>query len=217
MLGYLGVGVDGKVEGRERGGGVGMESKGKGRTGGRKGRILATIFLFFVRDARQHKPTYPSLPPSLPPSLQVALDFHRLRDRAPYLFLSPALNKFYYALMGLRDFFVRSCKNLPEKVELWCDGKQVVLPPQTESFIVLNINSHAGGVELWPEYSMGGGMEGWVGREGGREGGREEGREGGREKATTLWRDLAWVLQKPSRSSTPSIVRSLRRRHLILL
>ncbi|KAM3571522.1 hypothetical protein VYU27_006429, partial [Nannochloropsis oceanica] len=91
---------------------------------------------------------------------KVALDFHRLRDRAPYLFLSPALNKFYYALMGLRDFFVRSCKNLPEKVELWCDGKQVVLPPQTESFIVLNINSHAGGVELWPEYSMGGGMEG---------------------------------------------------------
>ena len=101
----------------------------------------------------------PSLPPSLPSS-QVALDFHKLRDRAPYLFLSPALNKFYYALMGLRDFFVRSCKNLPEKVELWCDGTQVILPPQTESFIVLNINSHAGGVELWPEYPMGGGMEG---------------------------------------------------------
>ncbi|EWM25229.1 diacylglycerol kinase [Nannochloropsis gaditana] len=91
---------------------------------------------------------------------KVALDFHKLRDRAPYLFLSPTLNKFYYALMGLRDFFVRSCKNLPDKVELWCDGKPIVLPPQTESFIVLNINSHAGGVELWPEYLMGGGMEG---------------------------------------------------------
>jgi diacylglycerol kinase (ATP) len=85
---------------------------------------------------------------------KVALDFHKLRDRAPFLFLSPALNKFYYALMGVRDFFVRSCKNLPEKVELWCDGRPIILPPQTESFIVLNINSHAGGVELWPEYPL---------------------------------------------------------------
>lgn len=46
---------------------------------------------------------------------------------------------------------IRSCKNLPEKVELWCDGQLVPLPPLTESFIVLNINSHAGGVQLWPE------------------------------------------------------------------
>jgi hypothetical protein len=46
---------------------------------------------------------------------------------------------------------VRSCKNLPEKVDIWVDGKPLVLPPLTESFIILNINSHAGGVELWPD------------------------------------------------------------------
>lgn len=83
--------------------------------------------------------------------VQVALDFHRLRDKCPWLFFSPTINKAIYGLMGLTDFFVRSCKNLPDKVELFADGKQVFLPPLTESFIILNINSHAGGVQLWPE------------------------------------------------------------------
>jgi hypothetical protein len=81
----------------------------------------------------------------------VALDFQGLRDRAPWMFLSPAFNKFLYGLLGLRDLFVRSCKDLPDKVELWCDGRLVQLPPHTESFIILNINSHAGGCELWPD------------------------------------------------------------------
>ena len=47
---------------------------------------------------------------------QVALDFHKLRERAPFLFVSPALNKVYYALMGLKDFFWRC---VPREMGSW--------------------------------------------------------------------------------------------------
>jgi hypothetical protein len=39
--------------------------------------------------------------------VQVALDFHRLRERVPGLFFSPFVNKVIYGLMGVRDLIVR--------------------------------------------------------------------------------------------------------------
>lgn len=58
----------------------------------------------------------PNKPPNKPTNTQtnqkVALDFHKLRERAPFLFVSPALNKVYYALMGLKDFFWRCVLSL---------------------------------------------------------------------------------------------------------
>lgn len=38
---------------------------------------------------------------------QVALDFHRLREKCPWLFVSPTMNKVIYGLMGLHDVFAR--------------------------------------------------------------------------------------------------------------
>lgn len=42
----------------------------------------------------------------------------------------------------------RECKNLDKNLEVYLDGKRVVLP-SIESIVILNIPSWAAGVDLW--------------------------------------------------------------------
>ncbi|KAF4148478.1 Diacylglycerol kinase accessory domain [Phytophthora infestans] len=80
---------------------------------------------------------------------QVALEFHEQRERSPGLFMSQFVNKLWYSQFGAKNFLVRTCAGLPEKIILVCDGKRIPLPVGTEGVILLNINSYGGGSKLW--------------------------------------------------------------------
>lgn len=80
---------------------------------------------------------------------QVALEFHEQRERSPGLFMSQFVNKLWYSQFGAKNFIVRTCAGLPEKIDLVCDGKRIALPEGTEGVILLNINSYGGGSKLW--------------------------------------------------------------------
>ncbi|ETN12411.1 hypothetical protein PPTG_09249 [Phytophthora nicotianae INRA-310] len=80
---------------------------------------------------------------------QVALEFHEQRERSPGLFMSQFVNKLWYSQFGAKNFLVRTCAGLPEKIVLVCDGKRIMLPVGTEGVILLNINSYGGGSKLW--------------------------------------------------------------------
>ncbi|RLN50096.1 hypothetical protein BBJ28_00008248 [Nothophytophthora sp. Chile5] len=84
---------------------------------------------------------------------QVALEFHEQRERSPELFMSQFVNKLWYSQFGAKNFLVRTCAGLPEKMELVCDGKRITLPEGTEGVILLNINSYGGGSKLWHDDS----------------------------------------------------------------
>ncbi|KAI9914173.1 hypothetical protein PsorP6_004943 [Peronosclerospora sorghi] len=84
---------------------------------------------------------------------QVALEFHEQRERSPGLFMSQFVNKLWYSQFGAKNFLVRTCAGLAEKIRLECDGKRIALPPGTEGVILLNINSYGGGAKLWHENS----------------------------------------------------------------
>ncbi|KAG7386213.1 hypothetical protein PHYPSEUDO_000534 [Phytophthora pseudosyringae] len=84
---------------------------------------------------------------------QVALEFHEQRERSPGLFMSQFVNKLWYSQFGAKNFLVRTCAGLPEKIVLVCDGKRITLPEGTEGVILLNINSYGGGSKLWHDDS----------------------------------------------------------------
>jgi Diacylglycerol kinase accessory domain len=80
---------------------------------------------------------------------QVALEFHEMRNAKPGLFFSRIVNKAVYAATGARNIISRNCKDLGSSLKLECDGTVAAVPDDTESIIVLNINSYAGGAKLW--------------------------------------------------------------------
>jgi diacylglycerol kinase (ATP) len=80
---------------------------------------------------------------------QVALEFHEQRERSPGLFMSQFVNKLWYSQFGAKNFLVRTCAGLPNKITLVCDGRRIALPEGTEGVILLNINSYGGGSKLW--------------------------------------------------------------------
>ncbi|RLN51514.1 hypothetical protein BBJ29_002276 [Phytophthora kernoviae] len=84
---------------------------------------------------------------------QVALEFHEQRERSPGLFMSQFVNKLWYSQFGAKNFLVRTCAGLPDKISLVCDGKRIMLPEGTEGVILLNINSYGGGSKLWHDDS----------------------------------------------------------------
>ncbi|CAG9462835.1 unnamed protein product [Pedinophyceae sp. YPF-701] len=82
-----------------------------------------------------------------------ALGFSWLRSHSPIksIFKSRAINRLAYGLVGAADHFslARSCGDLPSVVTLEVDGRVVDIPEEAEGIIVLNIDSHAGGVDMW--------------------------------------------------------------------
>jgi Diacylglycerol kinase accessory domain len=72
-----------------------------------------------------------------------------MRNAKPGLFFSRIVNKAVYAATGARNIISRNCKDLGSSLKLECDGQVAAVPDDTESIIVLNINSYAGGAKLW--------------------------------------------------------------------
>ena len=83
----------------------------------------------------------------------VTLGFHTLRQKVPALFFSRWVNKLWYGMIGLRTLLLGWSRDLSECCQLICDGKLIKIPPGTQSIIILNINSYAGGMRMWPEAS----------------------------------------------------------------
>lgn len=85
----------------------------------------------------------------------VTLDFHRMRAQWPRLFFSRLMNKVWYTVIGFREAWRRRSPKLAHKICLRCDGRVVELPPAAEGVIILNVNSHLGGVDHWGKSDSG--------------------------------------------------------------
>ena len=81
----------------------------------------------------------------------VTLGFHTLRQKVPALFFSRWVNKIWYGMISLRTFLLGWSRDLSLCCQLVCDGKVITIPPGTQSIIMLNINSYAGGMKMWPD------------------------------------------------------------------
>ena len=81
----------------------------------------------------------------------VTLGFHTLRQKVPALFFSRWVNKMWYGMIGVRTLLSGWSRDLSACCQLICDGKVVKIPPGTQSIIILNINSYAGGMKMWPD------------------------------------------------------------------
>ena len=66
-----------------------------------------------------------------------ALTFHRVRDHAPWMFVSAATNKILYGVFGAVDFVSHSCRGLlANHVRVVADGRVVKLPKYAEGVIL---------------------------------------------------------------------------------
>ena len=81
----------------------------------------------------------------------VTLGFHSLRQKVPALFFSRWINKIWYGMISLRTFLLGWSRDLSLCCQLVCDGRVIIIPPGTQSIIMLNINSYAGGMKMWPD------------------------------------------------------------------
>lgn len=79
----------------------------------------------------------------------VSIAFDHMRHKLPGLFFHRVMNKLWYALIGIRTFLFGRNKDLSKTTRIVCDGKPVVIPVGVKGILVLNINSYAGGTNLW--------------------------------------------------------------------
>lgn len=80
---------------------------------------------------------------------KVALEFHHIREQYPEWFHSQFGNKLWYTGVGAKDILAQSPLHLSTHIKLECDGQEVVIPPDTEGILLLNIPSYMGGVNIW--------------------------------------------------------------------
>jgi diacylglycerol kinase (ATP) len=79
----------------------------------------------------------------------VSIAFDDMRHKLPGLFFHKLMNKLWYALIGIRTFLFGRNKDLSKTTKIVCDGKNVVIPSGVKGILVVNINSYAGGTNLW--------------------------------------------------------------------
>eukprot|EP00008_Paramoeba_atlantica_P000890 CAMPEP_0201502056 /NCGR_PEP_ID=MMETSP0151_2-20130828/83926_1 /ASSEMBLY_ACC=CAM_ASM_000257 /TAXON_ID=200890 /ORGANISM="Paramoeba atlantica, Strain 621/1 / CCAP 1560/9" /LENGTH=398 /DNA_ID=CAMNT_0047895619 /DNA_START=600 /DNA_END=1792 /DNA_ORIENTATION=- len=77
----------------------------------------------------------------------VALSFHRKREENPGLFKSRAINKGLYGIYGMKEMVGH--EPIRRHCRLYLDDEEIALPENLEGIIVLNIQSYAGGCDLW--------------------------------------------------------------------
>lgn len=81
---------------------------------------------------------------------KTCLNFHRLREKYPALFMSRVGNKFIYSQIGAADMFSGRKIDLSKMCEIIVDGKKVDIPNSIQNLVFLNITSWAGGAtDLW--------------------------------------------------------------------
>lgn len=85
---------------------------------------------------------------------KVCHTFHALRESVPSLFSSRLFNKMFYTAGGTIAFFEEHV-SLERVVRLHVDGHAVALPPDVYGLMILNIDSYAGGADLWGKHESG--------------------------------------------------------------
>ncbi|XP_071052733.1 diacylglycerol kinase eta isoform X3 [Onthophagus taurus] len=79
---------------------------------------------------------------------KISLDFHHKREEHPEKCRSRAKNYMWYGVLGSKQWFVKSYKNLDQRVQLECDGQRIPLP-SLQGIVILNIPSFMGGTNFW--------------------------------------------------------------------
>eukprot|EP00053_Salpingoeca_punica_P019233 m.193166 g.193166 ORF g.193166 m.193166 type:complete len:1123 (-) comp17594_c0_seq1:472-3840(-) len=79
---------------------------------------------------------------------KVALDFDTLRKQHPEKCRSRIKNQMWYGVLGGREMFSGTCRNLQSRLEVYCDGVRLELP-KLQGVVVLNIPSYMGGTNFW--------------------------------------------------------------------
>lgn len=69
---------------------------------------------------------------------KIALEFHNKREEHPEKCRSRTKNRMWYGVLGGREIYQRTFKNLEQKVRLECDGHLIQLP-NLQGIVVLNI------------------------------------------------------------------------------
>ncbi|XP_035701794.1 diacylglycerol kinase delta isoform X4 [Folsomia candida] len=79
---------------------------------------------------------------------KITLAFHLKREEHPELCGSRIRNFVWYGILGGREFMLKSCRNLEQRVILECDGQRIFLP-SLQGIVILNIQSFMGGTNFW--------------------------------------------------------------------
>nr|CAD7596741.1 unnamed protein product [Timema genevievae] len=79
---------------------------------------------------------------------KISLDFHQKREEHPEKCRSRAKNYMWYGVLGSKECFQKTFKNLEQRVQLECDGQRIPLP-SLQGIVILNIPSFMGGTNFW--------------------------------------------------------------------
>ncbi|XP_076311305.1 diacylglycerol kinase delta-like isoform X2 [Tachypleus tridentatus] len=79
---------------------------------------------------------------------KITLEFHNKREEHPEKCRSRTKNLMWYGVLGGKELWQRSFRNLEQKVQLECDGRRIPLP-SLQGIVVLNIPSYGGGSNFW--------------------------------------------------------------------
>nr|CAD7194555.1 unnamed protein product [Timema douglasi] len=69
---------------------------------------------------------------------KISLDFHQKREEHPEKCRSRAKNYMWYGVLGSKECFQKTFKNLEQRVQLECDGQRIPLP-SLQGIVILNI------------------------------------------------------------------------------
>lgn len=83
--------------------------------------------------------------------------FHNFRSEYPGMFFSRAINKVYYAVMGIYESLARNYGDFSTAIRVTVDGKEVCLDDGIEGIIVSNIRNYGAGMDLWFGHDHGAG------------------------------------------------------------
>jgi diacylglycerol kinase (ATP) len=84
---------------------------------------------------------------------QIAYNFHILRNKNPENFVSQFVNKLWYGLVGGHQILIQDCYDFYDNIRLFVNDEQIELPENIQGLIFCNINSYAGGTQIWnPSY-----------------------------------------------------------------
>eukprot|EP00400_MALV-I_sp_L67-5_P000329 gene329-1126_t len=81
---------------------------------------------------------------------RIVSKFHNVRESNPELFKSRIGNKYRYGELSFEDMMSTGQCDISQ-VTLYCDNKQVRVPKDAASIVIINIPSFSGGANLWPD------------------------------------------------------------------
>lgn len=80
---------------------------------------------------------------------KIAYEFNNTRDKSPAAYSSRTRNMMLYGLLGGKEFILNTQRYLERRLNLTCDGRQIVLPQKLQGLVFLNIPSYMAGTNFW--------------------------------------------------------------------